>query len=111
MVEMNKVNCTLCSGKGKIEIERFGRKTVHNCYVCEGVGKVEQCKICNGAGETILESKGLYDFSPCLVCVGHGLIPLVKCPCNGKGYIWTQVGIEEPEYEPQYCGCHDKGSE
>ena len=42
--------------------------------------------------------------------MGHGVIPAVKCNCNGKGYIWVQVGYDEPQYEPQPCGCN-KGSE
>tara|TARA_R110002020_G_scaffold31469_7_gene98056 strand:+ start:456 stop:788 length:333 start_codon:yes stop_codon:yes gene_type:complete len=107
-MERKEMKCNLCSGKGKISIERFGRTTIHNCYVCEGVGKVEECPKCNGAGEKIIKTNGQFEFSACLTCVGHGVIPLVECPCNGKGYIWAQVGFEEPEYEPQPCGCHDK---
>ena len=106
------MKCNLCNGKGEIKVERFGRVNQLNCYICEGVGIVEQCLTCNGAGEKVIKQDGLFKFSPCMVCLGHGLIPKMKeCLCNGKGYIWVQVGIEEPEYEPQYCGCHDKGSE
>jgi DnaJ-class molecular chaperone len=104
------MNCKVCDSKGKIVIEKFGRTKTINCYVCEGAGKVEQCTECNGAGEKIIEAEDSFSFSPCLVCMGHGVIPAVKCNCNGKGYIWVQVGYDEPQYEPQPCGCN-KGSE
>jgi RecJ-like exonuclease len=110
MVIMMK--CNLCDGKGKIKIENFGRVSIQCCYICEGIGKIENCTNCNGTGERIIKVEGLFDFSPCMICMGHGIKPKIeKCPCNGKGYIWAQVGYDEPEYEPQPCGCHDKNME
>ena len=113
-----KMNCNLCDGKGIITISRFGRETQNYCYVCEGVGKVENCSTCNGVGETIKKrdvSAGdiKYDFSPCLVCMGHGVIPKQeKCQCNGKGYIWvTTEYMGEPFYTQEPCSCHDKNIE
>ena len=105
------MNCNVCSGKGKIEIERFGRTSVHVCYLCEGAGKIKQCTFCNGSGEKIIEAKNGFEFSPCLICVGNGVIPLIEnCECNGKGYIWVQVGYDEPEWEQTECNCY-RGSE
>ena len=103
------MKCNLCDGNGIIKIERFGRTSKHSCYICEGIGKIEECVNCNGAGENIINNNGQYDFTPCMICMGHGVMPkLEKCLCNGKGYTWVQVGKEEPEYEPQPCGCHDR---
>ena len=105
------MKCGLCDGKGKIKIERFGRENILSCYICEGVGEVEQCSKCNGAGENIIKVDDVFDFTACLICMGHGLIPKAQeCDCNGKGYIWVQVGYDEPEWERDECNCY-KGCE
>tara|TARA_R100001163_G_scaffold65300_1_gene62010 strand:+ start:1665 stop:1994 length:330 start_codon:yes stop_codon:yes gene_type:complete len=109
------MNCEVCSGKGNIEIERFGRTSVHVCYVCEGAGKIKQCSHCNGSGEKIIQVGEIYDFSPCLVCVGNGVIPLIEtCQnCNDTGMVvsshtvYYDDGSREMIYEPDICGCKE----
>jgi DnaJ-class molecular chaperone len=108
------MDCNLCDGKGIIKLIRFGRESENYCYVCEGVGKIENCKNCEGIGElAIKEENGLYKFSPCLVCMGHGVIPKQeKCACEGKGYIWvTTEYMGDPFYTQEPCSCHDKNME
>jgi len=92
-------------------LDKLFWKIVEVCFICEGAGKIKQCTFCNGSGEKVIKVKDSFEFSPCLPCVGNGVMPLIEnCECNGKGYIWVQVGYDEPEWEQTECNCY-KGSE
>ena len=112
------MKCNLCDGKGTITLTRFGRDSTDYCYVCEGVGEIENCTDCNGVGETIQKrdvSVGdiKYDFRPCLICMGHGVKPKQEqCQCEGKGWVWvTTEYMGDPFYSQEPCACHDRNME